>query len=33
MQLYSFNRGGLRAIIDIEKVGQMHDVDLGIGIQ
>ena len=31
MQSYSFNGGGLRAIVDIEKVGQMRDIDLGMG--
>ena len=30
-QLYSFNGGGLRAMVDIGKSMQMRGVDLGIG--
>ena len=31
MQLYNFNKGRLRAIIDIGKVGKIYNINLGIG--
>jgi len=31
MQLYSFNGGGLRAMVGVGKIGQMRGVDLGMG--